>query len=83
MNNSDIQFESLNDSDTTVISMQSNLLKPTELKEFTLEAFRTKGLERLGQIVEERGQGKFPANAGKTWFEKGLECELLSANSQG
>ena len=71
----------------TAISIPFNMFKQKELIAFIDEAFRHGGLNRLGEIIWDRGRGKIPLEKSdesrKAWFEDGIECEVLNPNSNG
>jgi KGK domain len=81
-----VEFKPL-DNGETAISIPSNMFKHKELMAFINEAFRHGGLNRLGEIIWDRGRGKIPLDKSddsrQSWFENGIECEILKPNSMG
>lgn len=79
-----MEFKPLEDGETA-ISIPSNMFKHKELIAFVKEAFRHGGLNRLGEIIWDRGRGKIPLEKSDriAWFEDGIECEILKPNSMG
>jgi KGK domain len=80
-----MEFKPLEDGETA-ISIPSNMFKHKELIDFINEAFRHGGLNRLGEIIWDRGRGKIPLEkegGRRSWFEDGIKCEILKPNSTG
>lgn len=81
-----MEFKPLEDNETA-IAIPSNMFKYRELMAFVDEAFRRGGLNRLGEIIWDRGRGKIPLDKSEEnrsmWFEDGIECEILKPNSTG
>jgi KGK domain len=81
-----MEFKPLEDNETA-IAIPSNIFKYKELMAFIDEAFKHGGLNRLGEIIWDRGRGKIPLDKSEEnrtkWFKNGIECEILKPNSTG
>jgi KGK domain len=86
MNESNHKFKPLQD-EQTAIALPSSMFKQKDLLAFINEAFRGAGLNRLGEIIWDRGRGKIPLDKHEekrtAWFSDGIECEVLTPNSSG
>lgn len=86
MNESSHKFKPLQDEETA-IALPSSMFKQKDLLAFINEAFRSAGLNRLGEIIWDRGRGRIPLDKHEEkrtiWFADGIECEVLKPNSNG
>ena len=86
MNESNHKFKPLQDEETA-IALPSSMFKQKDLLGFINEAFRGAGLNRLGEIIWDRGRGKIPIDKHEenrtAWFTDGIECEVLKPHSSG
>jgi hypothetical protein len=86
MDTNNYTFKQIED-DETAIALRSSMFKHKDFLQFIHAAFRSAGLNRLGETIWDQGRGRIQFDKHeenrKVWFADGIECEILKPNSNG